>query len=114
MSEVKKGKLFIKEVIARIKGDDAEVMATKIARKAMVAVESQIAALRSKEVDVESVVEDREEALSNAKFPIEQIRDSQEYIQGISSTQSELDEAKVELENVKESILYFQGLLKQF
>ena len=114
MSSVKKGKLFMKEVIARLKGDDAEVKASKIARKAMVSVESQIAALRSREVDVESKVEDCVEELHNAKFPIELIRDNQSYIKGISDAQAKLDSSAEELEDVRESIVYFQELLEQF
>lgn len=111
---MKKGKLFIREVIARLKGDDAEVLASKIARKALVALESQIAALRSKEVDLESAVEDKQEALANAKFPTEQITNSQVYVQGISNAQNRLDSAKQDLEDVKESIKYFEGLLNEF
>lgn len=112
--EVKKGKLFVKEVVARLKGDDAEVKASKIARKALTSVESQIAALRSKEVDLESAVEDKQEALKAAKYPTEQITDGQTYIRSIKNAQDSLDKSVEELEAVKESIEYFTGLLESF
>lgn len=112
--ELKKGKLFVKEVLARLKGDDAEVKASKIARKAFSAVQSQISALEGKEIDLEISVEDGEELLNNAKFPVEMITDGQIYIGNIRRAQEALDSAKEELSAVKESIEYFKGLTKEF
>lgn len=113
-NEVKKGKTFIKEVIARLKGDDAEVKAAKISRKAISAVEGQLAALNSKKVDLENTVEDAAEFLNNAKYPIELISDNQSYIRGIEKAQKAYDEAVENLENVEQSIAYFTELLEKF
>ena len=54
---------FIKEVTARLKGDEAGVIAAKVERKALSAINGQLAALKAKLVDDETAVEDAEEAL---------------------------------------------------
>ena len=115
MSEtIKKGQLFIQEVVARIKGDDAEALASKIARKALTSVDSQIAALKSKEVDLENEVEDAEEALKDAKFPTEQISKGQSYIQGIQDAHGVWTTKSEELAELRESIKFFKKLLTEF
>ena len=113
-NEVKKGKLFIKQVVAKLKGDNNEELAAKIARKAVSAVESQLAALRSKEVDLENTLDDANELLDGAMFPTEMITDSQNYILKIQRAQEAKNTAEEQLENVKESIVYFEALLATF
>lgn len=113
-NEVKKGLSFVKQVVARLKGDDAEVTAQKIARKAISAVEGQLAALNAKQVDLEGTVEDGIEALNNAKYPTTMITDNQSYIRQIQNAQRDLDQAQDELKDVEDSIKYFQDLLKGF
>lgn len=112
--EVKKGQLFIKQVVARLKGDDAEVQAAKISRKVLSAVDGQLAALRAKEVDMENALEDAKEALDNAKYPTVVFTNNQNYIQNIQSAQTNYDRAEEELTSVKESITYFENLLNSF
>ena len=113
-NEVKKGKLFIKQVLSKIKGDNQEELAAKIARKAVSAVESQLAALRANEVDLEGDLEDAAELLDKALYPIEMITSGQEYISGIQRAHDAKAEAQEELEEVKESIIYFEALLASF
>ena len=113
-STVTKGTLFVKEVIARLKGDNAEALGAKIARKAISSVEGQLAALKARQVDLEDQVEDAEEALKVAKFPIEMITDNQGYVSNIRRKLDALEEAKTNLADVKESIKFFEGLLNEF
>lgn len=113
-NEIQKGKLFIAQVVAKLKGDDAEAKAAKNARKALSAVEGQLAALRAREVDLENNVEDANEALNNAKFPTELITSNTYYIASIQKAQSAYDTAVSSLDEVKESIVYFEKLLKTF
>lgn len=113
-NEVKKGQLFMKQVVAKLKGDDAEAKAAKISRKGLSAVEGQIAALNSKKVDCEGEVEDATEALDAAKFPTEMITDNMTYIKGIKSAQERLDSKKAELDGVNDSLKYFGDLLASF
>lgn len=107
-------KFFIKEVTARITGDEAGVIAAKNARKAESAIKGQIAALEAKLVDDESRVDDAAETLKTAKFPVNLIRDNQAYVGNIKDAQADLDVATETVEDTKFSIDYFKGLLEEF
>ena len=78
---------FIKEVTARLKGDEAGVIAAKVERKALSAINGQLAALKAKLVDDETAVEDAEEALNNAIFPTSVFTDNAMYVRNIQSRQ---------------------------
>lgn len=99
--------LFIKKVTARIKGDDATVMATKNARKASSAFDAQLAGLKSKQVDQENAVEDAKEALNAAQFPTTLIKENTSYIKGIVDAQAALDQTEENLAATKKAIDYF-------
>lgn len=103
---------FIKEVTARLKGDEQGVLAAKIERKASSAIKSQIAALTSHIVDAESSVEEAEERLQNAIYPTQMITNNNDYIAGIKSAKEDLDEKQTYLSDVKESLAYFESLLE--
>lgn len=110
-TELKKGQLFVKEVMNRLKGDDTEALANKIGRKAISALQGQVAALEAKLVDDENTVEDAQDALNNAKYPTVLFSDNKSYCQNILNAQSRLDEKTAELEATKSSIAYFTGIL---
>lgn len=105
---------FVKTVIARLKGDDAEVLALKIERKANSALKGQLAALEAKVVDLENIVADREDALNNAIYPSQLFTDNSSYISSIQRAQASLDEAKENLQQVVDSITYFTNLQSKF
>lgn len=111
---IKKGASFAKQVLAKLKGDDAAALSEKIARKAISAVEGQLAALRAKEVDLENNVEDANEALESAKYPTTVFTNNQRYIENIQYAQKACDSAQEDLDAVKESISYFETLLASF
>lgn len=111
---MKKGELFVKQVLAKIKGDDSEVLAAKISRKAISAVEGQLAALKAQEVDAENTVEEGQELLNNAMYPTTMITDNQSYIKNIKNAQDALVEAEAKLEDIKTSISYFENILVGF
>jgi len=113
-NEVKKGELFIREVLAKLKGDGAEATAAKVGRKALSAFEGQIASLNSKKVDLENAVEEAEEALSSATFPTSVFSNNQSYIDGILSAQKSVDQAKENLESVNKALEYFNTKLASF
>ena len=102
---------FIKEVTARLKGDEAGVVAAKVERKATSAINGQLAALKAKLVDDETAVEDAEEALNNAIFPTSVFTDNSSYVRSIQSHQEYLDGAKATLDSTKETIAYFENLV---
>lgn len=110
----KKGELFLKQVIARLKGDNNEVLAAKISRKGLSAFDGQIAALKARVVDQETSVEDAAEALENAIYPTEMFSDNQYYIRNIVDKQNRLDEAITALEATNKSLAYFNALVAKF
>jgi major membrane immunogen (membrane-anchored lipoprotein) len=113
-TEIKKGKMFIKEVVGRLKGDDAEVKGAKIGRKAISAVEGQIAALKCRIVDLESTKENAEEGLKDALYPTEVFSDNKAYCDNIVRKQQAVDAAADSLDEATESLKYFEDLLATF
>ena len=103
---------FIKEVTARLKGDEAGVVAAKVERKALSAINGQLAALKAKLVDDETAVEDAEEALNNAIFPTTVFTDNGMYVRNIQARQEHLDATKETLDSTQETITYFENLLQ--
>jgi len=110
-NEVKKGKLFLKEVMGRLKGDDAEVKGAKITRKAISAFESQIAGLNASLVDAEDNLETKQEELQNTIYPTETFSDNKSYCASIVRAQEAVDAAQENVDNIKESLKFFKGLL---
>jgi hypothetical protein len=104
---------FIKEVTARLKGDEAGVVAAKVERKAQSAINGQLAALRAKLVDDETAVEDAEEAFNTAVFPTSVFTDNRHYVTQIQSANTRLEEAKDQLEATKEAIAFFEKLVAE-
>lgn len=102
---------FAKEVSARLKGDEAGVIAAKVERKALSGFNGQIAALKAKLVDDETRVEDATEALNNAIYPTSVPTDNSRYIQNIVDAQASLDSATDTLDETVRTIAYFEDLL---
>lgn len=113
-NEVKKGELFIKEVVARLKGDGAEAIAAKVGRKALSAFEGQIAALKSKKVDLENAVEEAEDRLKEATFPTSVFSSNQNYIDDILRAQGAVDQAKENLATTQKALEYFETKVETF
>jgi len=113
-TEVKKGGLFVKQVLAKLKGDDNEALANKIARKSISAIDGQVAALKSKIVDDENQVEEAEERLATAVYPTSVFSDNKSYVQRIVSAQESVDAAQANLDATKASITFFEALLTSF
>ena len=105
--------LFFKEVTARLQGDDQAVKAAKIERKALSSINSQLAALKAKLVDDETLVEDAEEKLNQAFFPTEVFSDNSSYILGIQKAQEALDSAISEKQLTVDTIAYFEAKLTE-
>lgn len=111
---LKKGDLFIKEVMSRISGDDKAALAAKISRKAISAIEGQLASLKAKEVDDENAVEEAQEELNNALYPKEMFSNNKSYCEAIVYRQELLEEAEENLKQTKDSIQFFNSILGKF
>lgn len=112
METTKKVSNFVSQIISRLKGDDAEVIALKNERKADSALQSQIQALKSKLVDDESALDDAKESFENSIYPTDKITHNQSYVDGIARHQKNVDNAQETLDSTKESIAYFTKILK--
>ena len=110
MTMSQKVKNFVKQLTARLKQDQDAVVVLKNQRKADSAINSQLAALESKVVDLEEVVENRVEALNDAKYPTTLITDNKRYVDNIVRAKEALDNAQADLESAKESIVFFKKL----
>jgi hypothetical protein len=108
----KKVNSFVKQVVARLKGDDNEVVAQRVARKAMSAIEGQIAALKAQVVDDEQRVEDAQEYLDNMIYPTSVFSDNRAYCQNIVNAHTQLENAQETLKATQDSIEFFTALLK--
>ena len=107
-------KSYVKETLARLSGDNNEVVAQKNYRKATSILNGQIAALKAKQVDAESVVEDADENLKNVKFPSSLITNSSSYITNLNAAKERFADAKQALEDVKTSIKEAETTLAEF
>lgn len=105
---------FCKEVKARLTGDEAGVLAAKNERKAVSAINGQIASLKAKQVDDENAVEEAKESLKEAKYPTVLISNNQTYLQNIKNNQEKLNQVEESLQQTNENIAYYEALLKEF
>jgi hypothetical protein len=111
---LKKGELFAKEVIARLKGDNQEALGNKIARKAVSAFEVQIAGIKGKIVEAEVAVENAEESLKNAMYPTVLFSDGTEYCSSIARAKETLNVKTEELSNLNENLKFYTEMLDKF
>jgi hypothetical protein len=111
---VKEGKLFIETVMAKLTGDKDKAIASRNARLAISATKGQISALEGALVKAEIDVENKKEALLDAKYPTVNITDAELYIKRIARAQEALDKAIETLEDTKESIIYFEKQFDEF
>ncbi len=110
-NEIAKGTLFFKEVLARVKGDDAEATAAKVARKAISAITAQISAQKAQLVDDEQAVEDSVEKFNNVLYPSHVPSDNKRYCAAVADAQASVDSAQAKLESTQKSIKFFESLL---
>jgi len=105
---------FAKEVLSKLKGDEKGVIAAKNERKANSALNGQLAALKAKQVDDESSLEDAQEGLKNAKYPTSLITDNKYYVDDIKSAQMRVDSVQQTLDDTKASIEFYEKLLVEY
>ena len=92
-------KSFVKEVIAILKGDDAEATGQKILRQADSAFKTQIASLTGDTISLEEDVEEAKESLRLARLNNgELISNRNNYISNLLSSQNKLVDAEEALE----------------
>lgn len=101
---------YAKELLASLKGDEAEKLALHNERRASSALSKQISNLVNRKTTLEERAEDAEEHLKIAKYPTYKLGENNTYCEAIQKAQLSLDEAKAELEDCVNSIEYFTKL----
>lgn len=105
-------KLFVKECIEHLKGNDSEAIALQIQRKAIGAFKTHIPSLESELMELEEKVEDAELSLKVARMndgqPINEASGRAKYIQGLINAKEALDDAKQKVEDTKLTIAFLK------
>ena len=100
---------FVKQFIALVKGDEAEVKALKIWRQAESAFKVQIAALGGDLIRKEDSVSQAEEKLAKALVNGgNEINDRDQYIANLISAKESLKQAEKQLSAHKETIAFLE------
>lgn len=109
-----KTKSFVKEIVALLKGDDAEATGQKVLRQADSAFKTQIASLTGDTIALEDRLEDAKEnlRLTRLNFGL-QITDRNSYIRSLLDAKNLLTstEEALELHNAKLDFLREQAAL---
>jgi hypothetical protein len=109
-----KTKSFVKEIVALLKGDDAEATAQKVLRQADSAFKTQIASLTGDTISLEDAVVDAQENLRLSRLNNGSIiSDRNSYIRNLLDAKNRLTEAEEALEahNAKLDFLKQQAAL---
>jgi DNA repair exonuclease SbcCD ATPase subunit len=105
-------KTFIKQFVAMVKGDDAEVMAAKVQRKAKAALDSELANLNGELVDKEQALEDAKENLAKAIINNGyEIHDRRSYVRTLLEAEQAITKAEDSLEDLKHTITVLTEIL---
>lgn len=107
-----KVKSFVKQFVASIKGDDAEVQAQKAFRQADSALQTQIASLRGDLIRLEDNVTEAKEAQENARINGGKlITDRNGYVENLLHSKNNLTLAEEALKDHKEKIKFLENEL---
>jgi uncharacterized protein (DUF111 family) len=102
--------VFLKQVVARIKGDDAKTRAVRITRKCLSAIKAQIASLESEAENAKIRLEDAEEKMKGAVYPDRLFENSVDYLQAIAKAHDEVEKARQRWDAIQQSIRFFTSV----
>ena len=107
---------YIKEAVALIKGDDAEVLAAKNWRKSVSAFKVQLAVMEGNLVSKEDKVDNAKEVLKKALYNngvLIQDNKGDDYIQNLIYAQDTVEKCERELAAHKKTIAFLEEQYKQ-
>lgn len=105
-------KSIVKQVVAQLKGDDAEVIAQKIYRQADSALKTHIANMKGNLIEAEDRAETASEHAKSALSNHAQlITDRTKYVDNLLSADADLKLANEELAYLKETINFLEEKL---
>lgn len=102
---------FASKVAAKIKGDDALAIGTKIESKVKSLLASQISLLNSKKVDLKLALDDASERLDDVLYPVKTPVDGESYLYQLKSAKGTVEALEDQIEEVDESIEFYNELL---
>ena len=111
-----KAGLYLKELLARLKGDQVEVNASRNARLAEAAFKGNLSSLEDKLIKAEISVEEKEEALNNAILSVDAegklipITDSEVFLRKIFDARTSLEKANADLKKVQDAIDFWTNM----
>lgn len=109
MSTTTTVKSWVKQFIAVVKGDDAEVTAQKVFRQADSALKTQINSLEGDSIVFEDAVTEAKEKLALARLNNgKTIADRNQYVQNLLNAKNAVTEAEEALENHKVKIEFLK------
>lgn len=107
-----KEKNFVEKLIERLKGDDAQSVATKIQKKGAAALKSQIAIKQAELLNKEEAVETAKENALNALFNNDKaITNNDDYCRRILETDLAVEQAEESLAELKKDIEVLEAAL---
>ena len=112
MSEIIKDlENFVEIVLAKMTGDKNRETAVRNAKKARAALKGQISALESEAVNKEELLEDAEAAFKDAKYPVDPITSSEQYIRTLAAKHEQVKQARKALADVQNSLQMYKSHL---
>lgn len=105
--------MFVKEVIARMKGDENEVIAISNYRKAKAGLKTQISIKEGELVDLEEKADNAHRDLQAATFPIDKVENGNDYVVNLISKKNALEEAKDAVADHVETINFLKAKLAE-
>lgn len=105
---------FVKLVVAKVKGDEAEVAGLKIQKRASAAIAAQVAAKQAHTLTLEDNLDSAKEKQASALINNgDLITDNSQYIKNLLTTEVEVKAAQQALDNHKEEISFLEGKLAE-
>lgn len=98
---------FVRETMAKIKGDDVKALALKNERLAKAAIKNQINKIEFLIVELETKVDTAKEAFEDAIYPTVLITDPKAYADSIVKAKKDLKAAEETLEEAKKSLEFY-------
>lgn len=109
MTTVKTLGNYAKTLLATLTGDETEKLALHNERRAGSAIARQLSSLADRKTTLQEKVEDAEEAVKLAEYPLTKLEEDNRYCQNIVNADERLDKAKADLADCEASIAYFEA-----
>lgn len=105
---------FVKKVVAKIKGDSAEVLAISNEEIAIASLESIIAELNYKLVEAKSDIKIAEKDLDDVMYPASKITNKDAFKNALKTAKNKLVNAEDNLSQIEYDINFYKSILTDY